>query len=101
MIKQFTVEEKNHWERETFNYVFKATEEQAAEIKLKCKKIGKGDLSIKETSFSINQIKKMNNASGNSYMDFIATYELQKNAIDNWTDRGDCFYKGNGLNRIE
>ena len=85
MLKQFTVEERNHWERETFNYVFKATEKQAAEIKLKCEKIGKGDLSIKETSFSMDQIKKMNNDSRNSCMDFIATYELQKNAIDNWT----------------
>lgn len=99
MTKQFTVKERNDWEGETFNYVIDITEDEAKEVADKCKQFGDGSLSIKQTDYTNEDIKKMNEDSSNCYMDFIARYELKLNALKNWTEFGDCFYKGVGLEK--
>ncbi|MDX1365476.1 MAG: hypothetical protein R3243_14795 [Arenibacter latericius] len=97
MRKQFTVKERNQWEGETFNYVVDLTEDEAKEVAEKCKQFGNGTLSIKQTDYSDEEIKKMNDASLNCYMDFIARYELKD--LKTWSEFGDCFYKGVGLDK--
>lgn len=97
---QYTVTEKNSWENETFNYVLMLTSEEAGIIYDKIEKLGEGTLSISKTDYTPREIFRMNNASGNSYMSFIWTYELKEDALNNWKEMGDCFYKGVGLNKL-
>jgi len=99
MKKQFTVTERNDWEGETFNYVLNLTEKEAKEVAEKCEQFGDGSLSISETNYTDIDIEKMNKASSNCYMDFIAKYELKEHALKNWKEFGDCFYKGVGLEK--
>lgn len=33
-------------------------------------------------------------------MKFIWTYELEPDALENWKEFGDCFYKGLGLKKL-
>ena len=101
MKKQITVKEKNSWEGETFNYVIIVDEAEKKEIIDKCERYGNGELSVSETNYTNDAIKKMDNASSNGYMDFIAPYKLGENSLTNWTEFGDCFYKGNGLTKLK
>lgn len=100
MKKQYTVKEVNRWENETFNYVLQLTEEEVIVIKKKIKELGQGSLSIEQTDFSIKEIARMDKFSGNSYMNFIWTYQLEENALEKWKEFGDCFYKGVGLKKL-
>jgi len=100
MKKQITVTERNNWEGETFNYVIYVTPEKENQIREKCNKLGNGSLTVQETNYTDDDIKKMNAASKNGYMDFIAPYKLNDKAIDEWKEFGDCFYKGIGLTKI-
>ena len=99
--KQITVRERNDCEGETFNYVIRVTKYEQEQIIEKCEKFGDETLSISETNYTNDDIKKINNLSNNLYMSFIALYELSKDALDNWVEFGDCFYKGNGLNKLK
>lgn len=101
MKKQYTVKERNEWEGETFNYVLLLTEDELKIVTEKCEKFGDGSLSVKETNHSDEDIKKMNDASDNSYMSFISAYKLKPGALENWDEFGDCFYKGNGLEKLK
>lgn len=102
MKKQFTVKEKNEWENETFNYVLLITPKEAILIQEKINELEfEEEISISETNYTNEDIKKINNTSNNCYMDFIAPYKLQENAIIDWEDRGDLFYKGSGMNRLK
>jgi hypothetical protein len=56
---------------------------------------------VQETNYTDEEIKKMDAASGNGYMDFIAPYELRQNSLKNWEEFGDCFYKGVGLTKLK
>jgi hypothetical protein len=101
MKKQITVKERNSWERETFNYVIYVTPEEASQIREKCEKYGDGSLTVQESNYTDEEIKKMNTASSNGYMDFIAPYRLNDKAVENWEEFGDCFYKGVGLTKLK
>jgi len=101
MKKQITVEERNDWERETFNYVMYVTLEEESQIREKCEKYGDDSLTVKGTNYTDEEIKNMDVASSNEYMNFIAPYELNDKAIENWEEFGDCFYKGNGLTKLK
>ena len=100
MKKQYKVKENNDHEGETFNYVLDLTEEEAKIIAEKCEKLGDESLSISENNYTQEQIDEINNLSNNSYMPFIARYELENGALENWEEYGDCFYKGTGLTQI-
>lgn len=101
MKKQITVKERNSWEGETFNYVIYVTPEEEIQIREKCEKYGDGSLTVHETNYSDEEIRKMDAASSNRYMDFIAPYELNENALKNWKEFGNCFYKGVGLTKLK
>lgn len=101
MKKQITVKEKNYWEGEVFNYVIYVTPEEENQIREKCDKHGDGSLTVQESNYTDEEIKKMNAASSNGYMDFIAPYELKENGLKNWEKFGDCFYKGVGLTKLK
>ncbi len=101
MKKQITVKERNEWEGETFNYVLLVTPEEEQQIRIKCEELGDGSLSVKESNLSDEDIRRMDDASNNSYMDFIAPYRLNEGALDEWKEFGDCFYKGVGLTRLD
>lgn len=101
MKKQVTVKENNSWEGETFNYVIYVTDEELEVLKEKCEEIGDGSLTVSETNYTNEEIKKMDAASNNGYMDFIAPYKLRENALNDWEEFGDCFYKGNGLKKLK
>lgn len=98
---QITVKERNSWEGETFNYVIYVTPEEESQIREKCEKYGDGSLTVRETNYTDEEIKKMDAASSNGYMDFIAPYKLNRNALKNWEEFGDCFYKGVGLTKLK
>lgn len=100
MKKQITVREINSWEGETFNYVIYVTPEEESQIREKCDKYGDGSLTVQETDYTNEEIKKIDAASNNEYMDFIAPYNLNENALKNWEEFGDCFYKGVGLTKL-
>lgn len=100
MKKQITVQERNTWERETFNYVLTVTEQEEKTIREKCELLGSASLSVKETDYADEDIKRMDDASNNTYMAFIASYELEEGALESWNEPGDVFYKGSGLNRL-
>ena len=100
MKKQYTVKENNDHEGETFNYVLDLTEDEAKIIAEKCEKLGDESLSIKETNYTEEQINEIDNLSNNEYMAFIRKYELEDDALENWEEYGDCFYKGTGLTKI-
>ena len=100
MKKQYTVTEENDHEGETFNYVLELTEREAAVIEMKCKMYGDETLSISETNYTQEDINKIDDLSNNSYMSFIAKYELDNDALGDWEEYGDCFYKGCGLTKI-
>lgn len=101
MKKQITVNERNDWEGETFNYVLLVTPKEENQIREKCTKYGDGSLTVRETNYTDENIKEMNAASNNGYMDFIAPYELKKDALKNWKEFGLCFYKGVGLTKLK
>lgn len=100
MKNQYTIKEVNQWENETFNYVVQLTEEEAAIVNQKCQELGQGTLTMYKTDYTLKDIVRTNNASGNGYMSFMWTYELQEGALDKWEEFGDCFYKGVGLNKL-
>lgn len=101
MKKQYTVNENNGHEGETFNYVLDLTEDEVKIIKEKIDELDdEYSLSIFETNFTQEQIDEINILSNNSYMNFIARYELEPDALENWVEYGDCFYKGIGLTKI-
>ena len=100
MKQQYTIKEVNGWEGETFNYVLQLTPEEVTIIEKKIDELGDGALSISKTDYTIKEIFRMNNASGNGYMSFIWTYEFEENALENWEEFGDCFYKGVGLKKL-
>lgn len=99
--KQFTVKEENQWEGETFNYVLMLTEDELDCIKTKIEDLGEGNLTIKSSSWSCDDVFKMNRMSSNCYMAFIGFYELKDGALERWIEFGDCFYKGVGLQRVD
>jgi hypothetical protein len=101
MKKQITVEERNDWENETFNYVIHVTPEEEIEIREKSDRLGGGSLTVQETNYTDKEIEKMESESSNGYMSLIAPYELNKDALKHWEEHGDCFYKGVGLTRLE
>ena len=101
MKKQITVKERNGWEGETFNYVVYITPEEENQIREKCEKYGDGSLTVQESNYTDEEIKKMEAISSNEYMDFIAPYELNVDALKNWEEFGDCFYKGVGLTKLK
>lgn len=101
MKKQFTVRERNGWEGETFNYVIYATKDEINTITEKAEKYGDGSLTVYESNYTNEEIKKMDDDSSNGYMSFIAHYELNENALERWEEFGDCFYKGNGLIKLK
>lgn len=100
MKKQITVIEENDHEGEIFNYVIYVTDEEEQQIREMCDEFGDELLTVSETNYTEEDIDKINNSSSNSYMDFIALYELNENALDEWEEFGDCFYKGCGLTKI-
>lgn len=99
MEKQYTVKEVNTWEGETFNYVLSLKNSEYIQIRGKIDLFGQGLLSIEETNFTDKEIQQMNERSSNNYMDFIAKYSLKENALESWSNFGDCFYKGVGLTK--
>jgi hypothetical protein len=99
MKTQITVTERNPWEGETFNYVLYVTEKEKKVIKQKIANQQEETLSLKDSNYDEKTIEEMNLASNNEYMDFFAIYKLEKNALRNWKDYGDCFYKGVGLEK--
>ena len=101
MKKQITVKERNDWEGETFNYVIYVTPEEESQIRKKCEKYGNGSLTVRDSNYTDEEIKKMAVASNNGYMAFIAPYKLNDKAIENWKEFGDCFYKGVGLTKLK
>ena len=101
MQKQFTVKEVNDSEGETFNYILLITDELAKIISEKAEELGEDSLTISETNYTDEDIIKMNKASNNTYMDFIAPYRLNETSLDNWEEFGDCFYKGVGLTKLK
>jgi len=101
MKKQITVKERNNWEGETFNYVIYVTPEEESQIREKCEEYGDGSLTVQESNYTDEDIKKMDAASNNGYMHFIAPYKLNDNAVENWEEFGDCFYKGVGLTKLK
>lgn len=100
-MQQITVKEINDWEGETFNYVLYVTEDQKELIKLKCEMYGDDTLSVQETNYTGEEFKSLDEASGNTYMDYIAFYRLNENALEGWKEFGGCFYKGVGLEKIK
>jgi len=101
MKKQITVKERNEWEGETFNYVIYVTPEEEIQIREKCDKLGETSLTVQETDYTDEDLKRMNLTSRNGYMAFIAPYELNKDALKKWKKFGDCFYKGVGLTKLK
>ena len=101
MKKQITVKERNDWEGETFNYVIYVTPKEESQIREKCEKYGKGSLTVQETNYTNEEIKKINATSSNEYMAFIAPYKLNDKSVVNWEEFGDCFYKGVGLTKLK
>lgn len=77
------------------------TPDEETQIREKCNKLGDGRLTVQESNYTDEEIKKMNASSSNCYMDFIAPYKLNEKAIENWKEFGDCFYKGVGLTKLK
>lgn len=98
--KTIIIREDNEWEAEVFNYVIEVTEEQERIIREKCEENDEYSLSIHDCTFSDEDIKKINKIAGNSYMDFIAKYEIVEGALEEWQETGDCFRKASGLKKI-
>jgi len=101
MKKQITVKERNNWEGETFNYVIYVTPEEESQIREKCEMYGDGSLTVQESNYTDEDIKKIDASSSNGYMALIAPYKLNEKAIENWEKFGDCFYKGVGLTKLK
>jgi len=103
-MKQFTITEKNDWEGETFNYVLMLTDEEVETIQSKFAQyedeFEDDAFEINETSYSIDDIQKMNQVNKNSYMKFIGFYKLKSYALANWDVDFNPFYKGVGLIEI-
>jgi hypothetical protein len=101
--KQYTITEDNDWEGELFGYIMYLTPEEAEKIKKKAQEIFDGEetVTIEETEYTAEDVKKINNASSNSYMDRLGFYEFaSETVLDDWKEHGSLFYKGNGLNEI-
>lgn len=101
MKEQYIITEHNSWENETFNYIVYLKEAQFELIKEKINDpiLGK-NLSIRESNFTQHIIERKNKVSRNSYMSEYGFYKLEKKALKNWKEFGDCFYKGVGLKSI-
>ena len=100
MKKQYTVKEINDWEGETFNYVLLLDDSEVKIIKEKIDSLGDDLLSIKETSLTDKDIQLLNDNSDNSYMNLFQVCALNENSLENWEEFGDCFYKRNGLTKV-
>lgn len=102
MKQQYIITERNDWEKETFSYVMNLSPIQYKKFcntlllldKNKC-------LSIKESSYTQEDIDKINEKSNNTYMRRIGFYTLDKDfAFHKWKEFGQFFYKGLGLKFI-
>jgi len=99
---QITVTEKNSWEGETFSYIL----DNITETELKLIKGGLGNVSNvkidENTSFTKEEVEKLNDKSNNTYMARYQFNELKPFVYTktdlNWYD--DVFYKGVGLERL-
>lgn len=105
-MKQYTVKERNQWENETFNYVLMLSEEQVEQIKSKLDEFQENEdyeelyIDIFETDITDRDISLINMLSDNNYMALVGAYKLEENAIENWIEPQDLFYKGVGLKQV-
>ena len=99
---QYTITEHNDWEGESFSYIMLLTEEQADIIKRQINVGLEEELEIEETSYTQEDVEKINKASENTYMDRIGFYKFREWAsLDNWEEGVGVFYKAVGLERVK
>ena len=101
VTKQYTITERNSWERETFGYVMDLTADQASQISDKIKAVS--SLKIEQTDYTDDEIAEVNDNSQNNYKDRLARYVFKsETAIEEWVEHPEGpFYKGCGLLKVE
>lgn len=117
MKKQYTITENNEWEGEIFGYILSLETEQFEKIKARFELlqdydrmselgewddlgVEEGTLSIVETNYSLQEVKSINNASSNSYMDRLQFCKLSSKVDLDSFEYGSFPYKRNGMERI-
>lgn len=97
-MKQVTITERNQWERETFSYILELDEQTLLEFKNGLK--NQSNVKIDEnTTYTKEQVKDLNNKSGNTYMSRFQFCEFKKPDYDfKWYE--DVVYKAVGFKRV-
>ena len=98
-MKHVTITERNEWERETFSYILELDEKTILDFKNGLK--DNSNIKIEEnTTYTQEQVEKLNNNSNNNYMDRFQFVKFKKPDYNfKWYD--DIVYKAVGFTRVE